>query len=567
MMVLQAVCIFLCATVAAANVGPDDSVCKITDFIKQAGTRLGPKKPDLPRQWSVRIEANFLDSNYSMDMQEYYDDVGNRGAVIQWVEGVQTKLIFLYDTNELIVLQDNGGDSPPRCHVNDLAKSTDNSIFGMTKYANGTEHIFSASRALRFGEGVPEVPLGQIVSQDGITVDSWKSCSYKPDTDTTLLIVWQFSASTGWISADNVVVPVKASVKGAVHVNSTYTSRINREFIFSDFQTTLPVDVFTTPSGTYCYDRATTRNLPAVPSSFSVASEIVLPSRQAVHWRRFSYDGDLHLMRVDYTPDVTHPSQHPYNQLIYIRDFNTAWTYTVDTELGNCTVTQVTNKYNGISDQPEADLYRQDAFTYVGQRMSRGIRCDVFNALLPNDVKPNSVTELYMAARGWEENAGFNSISGFPVRKEVTSLETRNKTIYNYYDYSEGRHDIWRTDLSACFVPSQRHDFAIYFPVDHAAAVMADPNGFKQALVRTVYRHGNISPMQITNIQIITTKYSIKARWSYMYQHASPFLSTTMLYMSVDASFGLLYRDIDGGHFVLSLGKNITLTAQDITRT
>lgn len=44
-----------------------------------------------------------------MDMQEYYDDVGNRGAVIQWVEGVQTKLIFLYDTNELIVLQDYGG--------------------------------------------------------------------------------------------------------------------------------------------------------------------------------------------------------------------------------------------------------------------------------------------------------------------------------------------------------------------------------------------------------------------------------------------------------------------------
>ncbi|XP_067653678.1 uncharacterized protein [Haliotis asinina] len=564
-MVLHAVCAVLCATVAAANFGPDYTICNLNDFLQQAKQHHGSKRPDLPDQWSVRVEANILDGNYSMDMLEYYDYIGNRASVIYWMENVKTKMIFLYNTNELIIVQYDNEDSLPRCHVNDLAKTSDNTIFGITRYANGTERILPPHQALRFGGDAPAVPHLQTKTEDGIRVDSWKSCSYLPDRDATLLTEQQFSASTGWISASSVVVPVKVTEKGAVHVNSTYTYHLNNEYIFTDFQTTIPVDAFTPPSDVYCLDRVSTLSL-SVPNSYSVSSEIVMPQRHFVQWRQFSYDDDLKVMRLYYTPDVTQPSPYGHNQLMYVRDFNTAWTYTVDTVQGNCTIESMTNQYNEIYDQPESNLFLKNAFTYIGQNVSRGIRCNVFEVVLPNLVRPHTVTELYVTARGWEESAGSSFMSDTPVRMEVTNLKNRNKTIYNFYDYNRDQHDIWQTDLSACFDPSQIYDFIIYFKGNHVAEVLADPGTFSQNFVMAIYKHGNMSPMQISNVQIIPTQSSVSGKFTYTYLEESPFMRRNMPFMTVDESQGLLFRDIDANRFVIPLGQNKTLVAFDLIR-
>ena len=64
----------------------------------------GPSKPVLASQYSVRVEANLGEANRTVDAHEFYDSINNRGALLQWDRGVETRVLFDFSTNQLITV-------------------------------------------------------------------------------------------------------------------------------------------------------------------------------------------------------------------------------------------------------------------------------------------------------------------------------------------------------------------------------------------------------------------------------------------------------------------------------
>ncbi|XP_013421284.1 uncharacterized protein LOC106181452, partial [Lingula anatina] len=79
---------------------PDTSVC---DPNANTGPP-SPPIPDLPDSWHVRVECNFVDKNRTVEVEEYYDNTGNRGKITEYEIGIGVEAIYSYATNELILV-------------------------------------------------------------------------------------------------------------------------------------------------------------------------------------------------------------------------------------------------------------------------------------------------------------------------------------------------------------------------------------------------------------------------------------------------------------------------------
>ena len=58
--------------------------------------------PTPPPQFSAHIECVITDKNMTTDLNEYYDDTGNRGAVHQLDLGLELDAWYDYNVNEFI---------------------------------------------------------------------------------------------------------------------------------------------------------------------------------------------------------------------------------------------------------------------------------------------------------------------------------------------------------------------------------------------------------------------------------------------------------------------------------
>ncbi|XP_046581753.1 uncharacterized protein LOC124289190 [Haliotis rubra] len=513
-LVLLAACV-----VAAAAVGEDLTVCSQDDFAKRAIANGGPKKPQLPKQYSVRIEANIIEHNYTQDIHEYFDSTDNMGAVHEWINGQETKMIFLYATGELITLQYDNSGAPPRCHVDILDKSSAKNIFGVVQYNNGSDHIFSANQALRFGGGIPEVYIGTGTARDGIVVDMWESCIFWEEKNATFKLTWSFSANNTWTTAENVVAPEQLDVEGKYHVNSSVTLPILREYVFTDFKPVLTeghVSPFETPAGTYCQNRVSTRPLPNVTKTFTFTAEIFEPMNNYLNWIKEYYDWYFDLVRYDYSVDPNTQSPYGNGKLIRVHDFNTGVAYIMDAMIGNCSVTKISaSGFDSksldagnvrIRTNKEFFDFANNSYEYSGQRVVRGITCDVWTARRigypagwPTAI---SIWEWYFASSDWMENTGIHNYFYLPVMLQITSQAPLLNIIYNIYDYSEANPNIWQTDISACFNYTHRKAFQLAFPGTYSKDVASSLSKFKLAVVQTTVTEGGITPIRISNLQV-----------------------------------------------------------------
>ena len=64
----------------------------------------GPGRPVLASQYSVRVEANLAEANRTVDVHEFYDAVNNRGAVVRWAGGVESRVLYDFSTHQLITV-------------------------------------------------------------------------------------------------------------------------------------------------------------------------------------------------------------------------------------------------------------------------------------------------------------------------------------------------------------------------------------------------------------------------------------------------------------------------------
>ncbi|XP_071098409.1 uncharacterized protein [Haliotis cracherodii] len=491
--------------------GPDPSVCIPSD-----GSNPGPT-PKLPDTFSARVECNILDKNYTTDVEEWYDQVGNRGAVQQWEMGVKANIIYDYTAGEYIMVLEAIDGTFEGCVVQPLSQTGNKYLFGMTKSPNGSESIYSVGGAMRFGRTLKETYLG-VKRVRGILVDQFESCAYLQDFNASAKILWSFTAKDSWNTAiARTQVPVRCEIVGKKTVNAGTSSPFHHIYDFTDFQTSVEDDKYEIPKGAYCPHRKNTKSLPSLNDFFHYYAEIVIPEEKSIGFIKESYDYTINLVSYKYYP----PAHSPYGTdvLVEVHDYNTGVAYITDPMLGNCSARRIESTsldahvINGndvrIRTSQEFFNFNNASYHYIGERTVRNVKCDVWTALRhdwPAGVTGvNSTFEWYFAQPQVTEEIGYNNAeTKVPVMLEVTVAMTQQNAhfVYNFYDYDEDQPMIWNFDISPCFNYLHRKSFKFALPGSFRQVVKVDEDLFKYYLIMEVQAVTDVTPLRINNIRV-----------------------------------------------------------------
>ncbi|XP_046581733.1 uncharacterized protein LOC124289166 [Haliotis rubra] len=471
-----------------SSLTPDPSVCTPSD-----GSNPGPT-PKLPDQFSARVECNILNKNSTTDVEEWYDQVGNRGAAQQYQFGIKADVIYDYTTQEYIMVVEAIDGTIAGCVVQPLSQTSNEYLFGVTKSPNGSESIYSVGGAMRFGRTLKETYLGA----------DW------------------LRAKNSWNTAIAVnQVPVRCEIQGKKTVTGSHSYLFHHIYEFTDFQTSVSDDKFEIPKGAYCPNRKNTKPLPTLNDFFHYYSEIVIPEEKTIGFIKESYDYTINLVSYQYYP----PAHSPYGTdvLVEVHDYNTGVAYISDPMLGNCSARPIeatsldARVINGnnvrIRTSQEFFNFNNASYHYVGERTVRDIKCDVWTALRhdwPAGVTGvNSTFEWYFAKPEVTEEIGYsNGESRVPVMLEVTVTMTQQNAhfVYNFYDYDEDQPMIWNFDISPCFNYLHRKTFKFALPGSFREVVKVDEDLFKYYLLMQAQAVTNVTPLRINNIKIDYTQ-------------------------------------------------------------
>ena len=238
-------------------------------------TSPNPPIPNLPRQFSAVIEANYLQSNMSALAREYFDEIGNRGRFeLNGILG-----IFDYNLNEVFLIPDpyNGNSCTVRRAT---ALSPQMTQFFGFRMVNGSVLIGTVAHFFRLNSNGSANYLGQ-ENVRGITCNHWQTCTVRGNRSYTLdyyfsTADWSFTANPSGSQ-----IPVQIILEGWTNDRSY----VNHIYSFVDFMSgppSVPDEVFMVPTGLACRGRIPGQPLPTLPNSgfFTTYIESVFPVRQ-----------------------------------------------------------------------------------------------------------------------------------------------------------------------------------------------------------------------------------------------------------------------------------------------
>ena len=240
-------------------------------------TSPNPPIPNLPRQFSAVIEANYLQSNQSVLAREYFDEIGNRGRfeINSDSDGSMTIGIFDFNLNEVFLITRGG------CTVQKAdAPSPQISQFFGFRVENGTVLIGTVANFFRLNSNTSANYLGQ-EDVRGISCDHWQTCTVMEDKSYTLDYYFSTAYWTFAANPNRSQIPVQVILEGW-RDDGAY---INHVYSFVDFVSgprSVPNGVFMVPTGLACRGRIPGQPLPSLPDSgfFTTYIESVLQPRQ-----------------------------------------------------------------------------------------------------------------------------------------------------------------------------------------------------------------------------------------------------------------------------------------------
>ena len=245
-------------------------------------TSPNPPIPNLPRQFSAVIEANYLQSNQSVLVREYFDEIGNRGRfeINSDSDGNTILGIFDYNLNEVFLIPDiDTGDGCTVRRAN--APSPQISQFFGFRVENGTVLIGTVAHFFRLNSNTSANYLGQ-EDVRGILCDRWQTCTVRGSKSYTLdyyfsTTYWNFAANPNGSQ-----IPVQVILQGW-RDDGGY---LNHVYSFVDFVSgpqSVPNGIFMVPTGLACRGRIPGQPLPSLPNSgfFTTYIESVFQARQS----------------------------------------------------------------------------------------------------------------------------------------------------------------------------------------------------------------------------------------------------------------------------------------------
>ncbi|XP_060081859.1 uncharacterized protein LOC132561146 [Ylistrum balloti] len=458
-----------------------------------------------------------IELNTTKDIIVYFDNLGNRAALVTYRNGEENRIILNYETNELYNVTDGV------CLLSSLSDSLYADVFGVYD-SDGYNHILSSDTALKFGKQYGEKYIGKDVI-GGIAVYHWQACLYWARENANFTVDYYFSVPGWQTSSDFVTVPVRADVKGILNKPSG-PQNFQHVYDFYAFKPFAGDDsLFETPAGVICPGRQQTRRIPSLPKQFYYRQEVVSPEDGYMTSVDVWYDEAYRLVRIDYRPLRLGPPFYNINPITQIDDFYGGVRYLKDNILGNCTIMALDNATFGVMENqtllhnngsfllqmknPLQLFSLNKNFTFVGQRRCREMQCNVFSSVVTNfqvdgTNQPINVTiEAYFLGREMYDvpNHGTNSDEGVPVQLTVSSdSETAEfYRMYNIIDFNNDHPDLSVFEISPCYPSKDKLRFNVRFP---ALFNQDTADVFKLKTRLLIAETMSVSPIRIQDVSV-----------------------------------------------------------------
>ncbi|PVD36429.1 hypothetical protein C0Q70_03413 [Pomacea canaliculata] len=534
----------------------DTSVCNQTK-----SNNTGPPLPRLPDQLTVQVEVNDVKQNVTIDVREWHDGTGNRGAALQWVVGVPLKFIYSYATNEMFTITQVNGGTASNCRVGELNATNQPFLFGVQAGASGkSPHIYSTARALMFGGDQQEQYVGRSTAR-GIPTDVWQSCVYWPDLSATMLVEWHFSVPSGWDTAlGRSQIPVRCHIKGN-KVNQGQVIAFEHMYEITQFRDYLEG----TPAGTVCAGRKQTKPLPELPTMFAYSAEELNVEESFIQYLKKAYNLNRKFAMLEFMNPFPAPAK-----VRQIDDFNSGVSYFIDMVRGNCSVSIINpDAFDAVRTtsglvrmrSPEEFFFGGETdYSYEGIRNIRGLNSEVWVGTRwgwPPNNPTNATWEYYFAMPEWTEVAGITSAHHMPISIHVTLGRFQAHQVYNLYNFRDDDPDIWTYDITSCFDVRSLRQIQMTFTVrsPQLQAVLDNQLAFRRSLMVSVTSQIPLSPIRVNRItlEFRTTAVDVSLVLTDRVQLPYPVVDRPLQEVDLNTAVQRLQAAISGNTFVVPL--------------
>ncbi|XP_041459070.1 uncharacterized protein LOC121410823 [Lytechinus variegatus] len=501
---------------------PDPNVC-----IPAPPTGEGPPLPKLPTQYRLRIEANIKNKDYSLEMQEYYDQPGNRGASDTLSRGFQSHTSYNYNTGQSITTI---GD---RCFVANMSTTPFN-LYGF-ELVDGSPHIGGVNDIFTFGGKYNETYIGQEYVR-GILTNRWQNCMYIESTNQTYLLDYFFSIPSHKTAGGGGEIPVRAVMNGT---GQTYVPGPGGEPIplptrhsfyhIYDFFEVIPGPVteeraFEPPLGFMCENRISEQPFPELYDMdvFNVGVELAVPApanRIYTIWEYYNYKANI--VAYQYQPWGVGEPKDPLKE---VHDYNLGLSFQIDIAKSSCTVGPIP-VYTGEagSDDGEHVYLRSISsflqlgkvnWVYEGQSTRRQIPVESWIAQINDfEVGPgmtsNMTLEYFFANESWSSAAKFHhAVNHIPVALDVTytvkgniPVPIKSSVSQHFFALNYDAFNPYMTDVSLCYDSKDSKELAIDMEDKYIfdVYVQNSTNSFYFGVVNSLAKAANVTASRISN--------------------------------------------------------------------
>ncbi|XP_046580747.1 uncharacterized protein LOC124288277 [Haliotis rubra] len=403
---------------------------EFTFVCPQLPSTTGPDLPQLPTQYEMRVEANIVQSQQTIEVLESYDFESKQVALTITRNGQATKSIHNFNTQERYDILAN-----ETCITTSINNGSENfNVFGFTlRGTDGKIHMASVSDVFKFSKKYNVSYVGETMVR-GIPVNQWTSCQVSPELHSTFRLDYYFSRPGYKSASGNEIIPIRFDINGqgsgswwgeilTEKVSSTTCLSASGEFQgnqldnvatsgihnFShvyEFSVFKPgpikdMSVFETPRGVVCTGRKSSVPLPKLVDQFTLDVEVDSGNQTPPQNMKAYFDYNFKMLRFDrfYSKDDRH--QYGAGLITKIEDYKTGLEYVIDRAEGNCTIQKMPEKiWRTVVGDPhnitmmhaqELLKLKDKSFVYQGVRMLRGIPVNVW----ANVTKNNMVQEVY----------------------------------------------------------------------------------------------------------------------------------------------------------------------------
>jgi len=362
---------------------------------------------------------------------------------------------------------------------------------------------------------------------NGIPVNTYRGEWEIKEWEAKLKVKYYWSDKTQWQGSAGInrSVPVAAVMEGEATIAGR-KEQMKIEIDYADFvELSLPPEFYLPKSDLWCYGRGMNDKVPEIPPEISYTEEILLlwvdeegQPINVVLPRNVWLDHNRKLTRTDYKPidtSNTDPFDGKKGFVSQISDVNTGLSYTINMDLGNCTIDYLTDQSGSViihdghihMENPFFDM-NYDLFAFNGVRGDRSIDIDAYlrdHSPFHSTGEHNITDVFYLSSSDYEVQDGVLPERLVPTRVEKYPTKDFNKPfekfIMNIFHFSKQSPDFSIYDVSPCFEENEKMHIMVRMGWNEAMDIENTRKIFNDEIRFAVSLWGQVNYIRIVNIE------------------------------------------------------------------